>query len=149
MRRNLLKFAGAAALVLLTGCAATGARYDQMASAMPALKANEGRIYFMRDTGIVGAAVQPDIALNGQVVGKSQRSGFFYVSRPAGNYTATTTTETEKALTFTLAPGETKYVRSYVTMGLMVGRVNLELVDPAKAKSMLAELNYTGADAKK
>ena len=34
-------------------------------------------------------------------------------------------------------------------MGLMVGRVNLELVDPAKAKSMLAELNYTGADAKK
>jgi hypothetical protein len=149
MRRNVLKFAAAAVVVALAGCAATGAKYDQVASSMPALKANEGRVYIMRDSGMFGAAMQPEINLNGQVVGKSQPGGFFYVDRPAGNYTATATTETEKALTFTLAPGETKYVRSYVTMGALVGRVNLELLDPDKGRSLLAGLSYTGADAKK
>jgi hypothetical protein len=149
MRRTFLKFAAAAAVVAIAGCAATGAKYEQVASTFPALKANEGRIVFLRDTGMVGAALQPEIKLNGQVVGKSQQSGFFYVDRPAGNYTATAATETEKVLTFTLDPGETKYVRSYVTMGVLVGRVNLELVEPNKARAMLTELSYTGAPAGK
>jgi hypothetical protein len=144
MRRSILKFAAATALVALAGCAATGAKYGEVAGSLPTIKASEGRIFILRDTGIVGAAIQPEIRLNGQVVGKSQPSGFFYVDRPVGNYTATTATEVEKALTFTLAAGETKYVRSYVTMGVLVGRVNLELLDPAKGRAMLADLNYTG-----
>jgi Flp pilus assembly protein TadG len=149
MRRQMLKFAAAAAALALAGCAATGAKYDQVAASMPALKANEGRIYFMRDTGVWGAALRPDIKLNGQVVGTSQQSGFFYVDRPAGNYTVTAATETEKTLTFALAAGETKYVRSYMTVGVLVYRVNLELRDPASGKAMLAGLSYTGADGKK
>ncbi|MEJ6020841.1 DUF2846 domain-containing protein [Ramlibacter sp. PS4R-6] len=145
MRRNFLRFAAAAAVVALAGCAATGAKYETMASGLPAMKAGEGRIFILRDSGMVGAALQPEIKLNGVVVGKSQPGGFFYVDRPAGNYTATAATETEKAATFTLAAGETKYVRSYMTMGIMVGRVNLELLDPARASAMLQGLSYTGA----
>jgi len=148
MRRSLLKLAAACAVVALAGCAATGAKYDQMAAAMPTLKAGEGRIYFLRSSSMLGAAVQPEIKLNGQVVGKSQPGGFFYVDRPAGKYAATTETETEKALTFVLDAGETKYVRSSVSMGVMVGRVNLELETAEKAKAELGGLSFTGVASK-
>jgi hypothetical protein len=133
------------AAVLIAGCAATGIKHEELAKSMPAIKAGEGRIYFMRSDSMFGAAVQPDIKLNGQVVGQSKPGGFFYVDRPAGNYAATSATETEKSLTFALQAGETKYVRSSVQMGVMVGRVVLDLETPEKAKTELAGLSYTGA----
>jgi hypothetical protein len=144
MKRNLLKLAAAAAIVALAGCA-TGVKYGQMATSMPAVKANEARVYFFRSSSMVGAALQPEIRLNDQVVGKSQPGGFFYVDRPAGKYTAATATETEKVLTFVLEAGETKYVRSSPSLGILVGRINLELEAPEKAKAELADLSYTGA----
>ncbi|HSV80769.1 MAG TPA: DUF2846 domain-containing protein [Ramlibacter sp.] len=149
MKRTFLKLALAAtAVVLVSGCA-TGIKHEQMASSIPSIKAGEGRIYFFRSSSMMGAAVQPDIRINGQVVGASKPGGFFYVDRPVGNYLASTSTETEKTLSFTLQPGETKYVRNSVSMGVMVGRVVLELETPEKARSELGSLSYTGAVASK
>ena len=149
MRRGFLKLALAASTAaLLAGCA-TGIKHDQMASGMPSLKSGEGRIYFFRSNSIVGAAVQPDIRLNGQVVGTSKPGGFFYVDRPAGNYLASTSTETEKTLSFTLQAGETKYIRSSPSFGVMVGRIVLEPETPEKAKAELGSLSYTGTVAGK
>ena len=146
MRRSVFLKAGlaAAALVLVSGCA-TGIKHEQMASGMPSLKSGEGRIYFFRSSSMVGAAVQPEIRLNGQVVGTSKPGGFFYLDRPAGNYVAAASTETEKSVSFTLQPGETKYIRSSVSFGLVVGRVVLEPETPEKAKAELGSLSYTGA----
>jgi hypothetical protein len=135
-------------VALVAGCAATGVKHAEMASSLPAIKAGEGRVYFMRSDSMFGAAIQPDIKLNGQVVGQSKPGGFFYVDRAAGNYTATAATETEKALTFALQAGETKYVRSSPSMGLMVGRIVLELETPEKAKAELVGLSYTGGGTK-
>ena len=95
-----------------------------------------------------GAAIQPDIRLNNEVVGESKPGGFFFVARPAGKYVAAAATETEKTLSFVLDSGETKYVRSSPSMGLMVGRVVLELKTPEKAKEDLASLSYTGDQVK-
>lgn len=145
MRRTFLKLSlAASALVLIAGCAATGARHDQMASSIPTLKPGEGRIYFFRSASFAGGAVQPDIRLDGQVVGVSKPGGFFYVDRPAGNHVASASTETEKTVSFTLQPGETKYIRSSVSMGIMVGRVILQPETPEKAKAELGSLSYTG-----
>jgi len=47
-----------------------------------------------------------------------------------------------------LDSGETKYVRSSPSMGLMVGRVVLELKTPEKAKEDLSSLSYTGDQVK-
>jgi hypothetical protein len=91
-----------------------------------------------------GAAIQPDIRLNGQVVGESKPGGFFFVDRPAGSYIAAASTETEKTLSFALDAGETKYVRSTPSLGVMVGRVVLALETPEKAKEELSSLSYTG-----
>ena len=145
MTRTFLKIAGAAAVaVLLAGCAASGAKYDQVASGMPSLKPGHGRVFFFRSSSMFGAAVQPDIKLNGEVVGTSKPGGFFYVDRPAGNYTASAATETEKVATFSLAAGETKYLRTSPSMGLVVGRIIVELESADKAKTELASLSYTG-----
>ena len=72
-------FALAVCALALTGCAATGTKYSDMAASIPAAKSSEGRIYFFRSSSFVGAAIQPDIKLNGQVVGTSKPGGFFYV----------------------------------------------------------------------
>ncbi len=142
MKRNFLRFGIAAvAAVLLAGCA-SGVKHSEMASSIPSLQAGQGRIYFFRNSSMVGAAVQPEIRLNGVVVGQSQPGGFFYVDRPAGNYTAAASTETEKTLSLSLQAGETKYVRSSVSFGLVVGRVVLDLETPEKARAEIADLSY-------
>lgn len=135
-------FAGFA-VSLMAGCA-SGVKHSEMASSMPTLKQGEGRVYFMRSASMFGAAVQPDIRLNGEVVGESKPGGFFFVDRPAGKYVASSSTETEKTLSFALDAGETKYVRTYPSMGFAVGRVILELETPEKARAALADLAYTG-----
>jgi len=97
----------------------------------------------------VGAAIQPDIRLNGQVIGASKPGGFFFVDRPAGNYVASASTETEKTVSFTLQPGETKYIRSSIGFGIVAGRAVLEPETPEKAKAELGSLSYTGTVASK
>lgn len=139
------RFVLAAALVgttVLTGCA-TGPKFSEMSSTIPALKAGEGRMYFFRSDSMFGAAIQPDVRLNNVVVGTSKPGGFFYVDRPAGSFSAAASTETEKTLSFTLDAGETKYIRTSPSMGLLVGRIQLELEDPAKAKAEIEKLSFT------
>lgn len=131
-------------LAVLVGCAATGPLYKEVASAIPPVPPSKGRIYFMRADTMLGAAVTADIRLNGNVVGKSERGSFFYVDQDPGKCTVATSTETEKLLTFVLGRGETKYVRTRVSMGLLVGRISSELVAPDVAKAEIAELHYTG-----
>ena len=142
-------FAHAVCAHALTGCAATGTKYSDMAASIPAAKSSEGRIYFFRSSSFVGAAIQPDIKLNGQVVGTSKPGGFFYVDRPAGNHTASASTETEKTASFALAAGETKYLRTSPSLGLLVGRIVIEIESPEKAKAELATLSHTGVMASK
>ena len=148
MKRNFLKLAAALAVTSLLAACATGIKYEQAAASMPSLKAGQGRVYFLRSSSMVGAAIQPDIKLNGDVVGTSKPGGFFYVDRPAGNYTASAATETEKVATFVLQAGETKYLRTSPSLGLLVGRIVVELETPEKAKAELPSLSYTGAESK-
>jgi hypothetical protein len=136
-------FAGLAVSSLLAGCA-SGVKQAEMAASMPTLKSGDGRVYFMRSASMFGAAIQPDVRLNGEVVGESKPGGFFFVDRPAGNYVASVSTETEKTLSFVLDAGETKYVRSSPGLGVLVWRVVLELETPEKAKEELPGLSYTG-----
>lgn len=149
MRRStFLKLAAATAIAAtLAGCA-TGPTFQEVQSRMTPLAPDTGRIVFLRSNSVVGGAVQPEIKLNGQVVGASKPGGFFWVDRPSGNYLVTSATEVERTLSLSLAAGETKYVRSSITFGLIVGRVQLALETPEKAQAELPELSYTGAEGK-
>jgi hypothetical protein len=132
---------GAVLLVLfLSGCA-TGPKYTEVLSTIPSLASSQGRIYFYRPSAL-GAAVQPDINLNGQKVGTAKPHGFYFVDRAPGNYEVTAATETEKRLTFTLEPRQERYVRLKIQMGLFVGRIVPELIDKAEAEGELKELSF-------
>ena len=114
--------------------------------AAPKLAQDRGRIYFYR-TSILGLAVQPDIKLNGESVGSAAPGGFFFVDRPRGNYVASSTTEVESKVTFALAAGETKYVRTSISPGIIVGHMNFELVSKSVAEGELASLNQIASVA--
>ena len=105
MRRGIL----ALLLMLLPACA-SGPKYSEVVSTLPATNPSQGRIYFYRPSAF-GAAVQPDVTLNGQKVGTAKPHGFYYVDRAPGNYTVASSTETEKKLTFTLEPRQERFVR--------------------------------------
>jgi Protein of unknown function (DUF2846) len=109
------------------------------------LKEAQGRIYFYRSSSMFGAALQPSIKLNGEAVGKSQPGGFFFIDEPAGQYVVSTATETEKTVSFKLDAGETKYVKTSVGFGLLVGRIIPTLESADEAMKSLETLHYTGA----
>lgn len=126
--------------LLLGGCA-SGPKYKDVSTTIPALAPALGRIYFYRPSA-VGAAVQPDINLNGQKVGTAKPHGFYFVDRDPGNYEVTAATETEKKLTFILESGQERYVRLRIQMGFFVGRIIPELVDRTEAEEELKDLSF-------
>jgi len=136
-------------IVFITGCAATGPLYSEIAPSIPPVSGDKGRVYFFRADTMLGAAMTSDIRLNDRVVGKSERGSFFYVDEAPGNYTVSTATEVERQLTFTLSAGETKYVQTSVSFGVLVGRINSILASPNDAKAEIANLHYTGTPLKK
>jgi hypothetical protein len=135
------------AFTLLAGCATGGARYADVNVGAQKLAPDRGRVYFYRSAAIVGVVVQPDIKLNGESVGSAAPGGFFFVDRPRGNYVASSTTEVESKLAFTLAAGETKYVRTSISPGIIVGHMNFELISKSVAEGELASLNQTATTA--
>ena len=141
MNRRLTLAVSLAGALILGGCA-SGPKFADVEKTIPSLKAGEARVYFYRENSMMGAAIQPDLRLNGEVVGESKPGGFFYVDRPAGKYVASASTETEKTASFTLDTGETKYLQTSPSFGILVGRVVIEIVDPVKARADIATLSY-------
>lgn len=143
-----MKFASTAALVaalVLSGCAATGPKFQAQEAAMPKLGADQGRVYFYRVDSFVGGGVRPSIKFDGGVVGDSVPGGYFFVDTAAGSHEASTSTEATNKLTFVVDKGETKYVRTKVQMGLLVGHVVPELVSADEAAKELPALSFTGS----
>jgi Protein of unknown function (DUF2846) len=128
------------AALLLAGCA-SGPKYSVVGSTLPSLASTKGRIYFYRPSAF-GAAVQPDIKLNGEKVGTAKPHGFYFVDRDPGSCEVTAATETEKKLTFMLEPSQVRYVRLKIQMGVLVGRIVPELVDQEEALGEMKELSY-------
>ncbi len=135
--------AGAFVTLVASGCA-TGPQCKEVASSIPTLKETQGRIYFYRTNSMIGAALQPSIKVNGEAVGTSKPGGFFFVDEPAGQYVVSTATGTEKSVSFKLDAGETKYVRTSVGFGLLVGRIVPTLESADEATQSIEDLHYTG-----
>jgi hypothetical protein len=129
---------------LLVSACASGPKFAEVQQNISAIPEGNARIFFYR-TQVFGAAVQPSIILNQENVGSCQPGGVFYKDVEPGKYEASVATEVERRLTLVLGPGEEKYVRCYISFGILVGRGNLELVNPAEAKADIQDLSYTGS----
>jgi hypothetical protein len=119
-----------------------------MASSIPAIRPDQGRIFFYRDSKFAGSAIQPSIMLDGAKVGDSRPGGFFYVDRAPGLHEIMVGTEVERKRSLRLALHEIKYVKTAVELGFMVGRPVIDVVDPENGKEDLPDLAYTGGDVK-
>lgn len=139
-----LKFATALMFVLLFGGCASGPKMTEIGSKIPALKANEARVYVYRSGSLIGAGIQPNVLINGKVTGSSKPGGFFFADVAPGAIEVLTSTEVEKKLTFTVEAGQTRYVRTTVGLGVLVYRVYPELVDNAEGEKEIAEASYIG-----
>jgi len=128
-------------LALLLPACASGPKYSSLVATQPGVAPGQGRIYFYRPSAL-GTAVQPDINLNGQKVGTAKPHGVYFVDRAPGDCVVTAATETEKKLTFTLEPGQTRYVRLKMQLGVLVGRVVPELVDRNEAEEEMRDLSF-------
>jgi len=142
MKKSLLVFAFLTSLILLQGCA-SGPAYAEMASTIPQVPADKGRIYLYRPSAF-GAAIQPAVRLDGVEVGTAKSHGFIYVDAAPGSHFIETTTEVSRRLTFLLEKGQTRYVKLSVSMGFAVGHVYPELVDDAVGVKEVAECKYIG-----
>jgi hypothetical protein len=145
MRRWIGGFLLAVLAACLFGCSATGPRFSEMAQSLPSLGENQGRIYFYRTSMLVGVAVQPDVIVNGQTVGKSQPGSFFFIDRPAGTYRASARTEAEGTIDITLRPKQTAYILMSIGGGFVVGRPEFERVAESEGRKELPPLAYGGA----
>jgi hypothetical protein len=134
------------ALVLastLVGCA-SGPKLADAQADLPKLAESQGRIYFYRTQVLTGLVVQPSIYLNGQKVADCAPQGVFITDAPPGDYEATTATEVEHKVSFSLAAGEEKFVRCHIGIGLFVGHAILDLVNADKAHHEMRDLAFAG-----
>ena len=127
--------------VVITGCA-SGTKFSEMQGSLPDLNPDSGRIYIYR-TAVFGAAIQPDVFLNGEKVCKAVPQGLIYLDKEPGDYKIRASTEVTRAVSFTLDPGQTRYIRLDVTMGFFMGHVSPVLVDEEKAKKEILKCKYT------
>jgi hypothetical protein len=138
------KWLGLLAMTLIVaGCATSGPKYLEMVPNMTKLSPDMGRIYIYRTT-VLGAAIQPDVKVNGEVVGSAVPNGFFYVDRSSGTYEIMTSTEVDRKLTLTLDKGEARFVRLNISMGFFVGHVYPELVEPLTGEKEIEDCRYIG-----
>lgn len=141
--KSILKIIGISILSLyLVGCA-SGSKYSEISSSLGTSAPDEGRIYIYR-TAVFGAAIQPQIKVNGRSVGKAVSKGFLYVDGAPGDYKIATTTEVDRQLSLTLNAGETRYVRLNVSFGFLVGHVYPELVENAVGEQEIQKCSYIG-----
>jgi hypothetical protein len=117
--------------------------YATLHASEPALATGMARIYFYRDSGIMGVAIQPTIMIDGVSAGGRAKPGdYFYVDRPAGTYVVSTTTEKKEAVTLTLSAGQSMYVRMDVLPGFFVGHVAPSIIDPQQATDEIKDCDF-------
>ena len=131
----------------LTACA-SGPKYSEIRSSIPALSADKGRVVIYRSEKLFGAGIQPAVLMDAKEVGQSTPGGWFFVDVDPGSHNISLTSEVEKKLSFAVNKGESKYVKLAVGLGVVVYRVYPELIDPLKAETDLTDLAYIGPPLK-
>lgn len=133
---------------VLIGCATSGPKFTELMPTIPNPPADTGRIYIYR-TSVFGTAIQPEVKVNNEVVGKAIPKGFFYVDRKPGIYEILTSTEVDRKLSLTLEKGQIRFVKLNVAMGFLVGHVYPELKEAEDGQKEIQDCRYTGDIAAK
>ena len=126
----------------LAGCAA-GPKIAESGAITTTVPKGKSQVIVYRD-GILGAAIQPAVTLDGQEVGRCIPNGAFNVFTGPGKHELNATTEVTRGLMITTAAGRTTYVKCSISFGVLVGRPNFEEVSPSVGAGEIQGLTFTG-----
>ena len=143
--KRTIRFVICLAFALILSSCASGMKFTEANPSIHPPNPELGRIFFYRPSAL-GAAIRPDVMLNGEKVGEAISHGFFYVDRSPGNYEAVTSTEVSRKVSFILEKGQTRFIRFNISFGFFVGHVYGELVDQNVGMEEIQECKYTGGD---
>lgn len=133
------------AAMLLSACASVPMAPLEKSYELKQFKAppqEQSGIYIYRPNTIVGAALKKDIYIDNQFIGESAKGTFFYKAVTPGQHTVSTESEFgQNHLPLTTQGGQNYFVRQYIKMGVFVGGAGLELVNEARAKAEMADVN--------
>ena len=130
-------------LIIFGGCATSGPKFTELAPTISNISPDTGRIYIYRPSSL-GAAIRPNVKLNGEVIGEAISWGFFYVDRKPGNYEIMTSTEVDRKVSLILNEGQSRYVRLNIGMGFFAGHVYPELVESEVGEKEIKDCRFTG-----
>jgi hypothetical protein len=85
-----------------------------------------GKIIMYRGSSLFGAGVACPIRYKGQEIVELARGKFAEWTVPAGRYILNNHTS---SIEVSVDPGETRYVRCMIKMGMLAGRADLQIVD--------------------
>ncbi len=138
----MIKLIAVVATITLAGCA-TGPKQSQLTASQTAAGEGKSQLVIYR-TGLLGAAVQPAVRVNGRNTGKCTPKGVFYVDVLPGQNTIAATTEVETTLNVDVLPGKITYVRCRIGIGILIGRPKFNVVSPSTGRMAIKSLSFTG-----
>jgi hypothetical protein len=132
------------ALALVLAACATTQKAEPLHGPLPALAPGQGRIVFYRPDNAFLGVLTPDVVVNGRSVGEAIVGSVFYRAAWPGDYTVFLAGHEDEAVTFALAPGDTRYVRISPHFSLTDSRLSLTLVDAATGTAQTQGLRHRG-----
>lgn len=131
-------------MLTLGGCATVpmaSVEEDAAAKEFPAPPEGKSGLYIFRD-GYLGSALKKTISIDGEEIGETAPSVFFYRIVDAGKHTLSTESEfSPNDLIIKTESGKNHFVENYIKLGVIVGGANLVEVDENEGKSRVRKLN--------
>jgi hypothetical protein len=130
------------AFVPLASADARGLPFVEHHRGEPPARADLARVYFYRQPGAFGGAVEPYILVDGYGVGVSRQGRYFYYDFAPGTHVVSAATEGHDATSVSLTAGQTVYVRFHTSPGLLMAHMNPELVGPDQGQKEIQDCDF-------
>lgn len=114
----------------------------------PDAPADKALVYVMRTT-IIGFKIHSKLAVDGKWMGTNRGKTYFFFTLDPGEHFVCSESENQDAIALTVEPGKTYYIQQQVKAGIWKARTKLAMLDEAKGKEELADLNLSVFTVKK
>ena len=118
------------------------AKTDKEQHPAPDAPADKALVYVMRTT-MLGFKIHSKLAVDGKWMGVNRGKTYFYFMLDPGEHYFCSESENQDYLALTVEAGKTYYLQQQVKMGMWKARTELAVMDEAKAKKELPELNLS------
>ncbi|MFN6962665.1 MAG: DUF2846 domain-containing protein [Pyrinomonadaceae bacterium] len=108
----------------------------------PDAPADKALVYVMRTT-IIGYKIHSKLAVDGKWVGTNRGKTYFFITLDPGEHFICSESENQDAARLTVEAGKTYYLQQQVKAGMWKARTKLALLDEAKGKEELKDLNLS------